>query len=162
MAGLKLNLCCGLRPIVDYLNVDIVDLPPRFPNEFKGIDFLRYDLNERPWPWDDGSISWIVMRDGFEHLKVGTFLEITNEMWRVLVPGGKAAIRVPDARWPDAFTDPTHQIFFTSFSFAYLDPTTLLGQHMRHYTPYKFHVTLIEKPEEHALHFVIRKSDYVP
>lgn len=159
---MKLNLCCGLRPIEGHLNVDKLDLPARHQSVFVGMEFLQYDLNQRPWPWRDESVEHIVIRDGLEHLNIGTFFEITDEMWRVLVPNGPVVIRVPDARYPSAFTDPTHQMFFTPFSFSYLDPQTALGTITGHYTPYKFRVSLKEIPNEHALHFTIRKAEYVP
>ena len=158
---MKLNLCCGLRPIADYLNVDIMNLPARYPAIFQDMDFLQYDLNQRPWPWEDGSVRSVVWRDGLEHLKSGTFIEIMDELWRVLEPNGKAAIRVPNVVSLNAFTDPTHQMFFTARSFEYLDPTTVLGTLIPHYTDYKWRVSVQVLEEETALHFVITKAEHV-
>ncbi len=120
-------------------------------------DFLQYDLNQRPWPWEDESCEAIVMKDCLEHLNGGTFIEVMEEIWRVLKVGGQVAIQVPDATYPTvAFADPTHQMFFTEHSMDYLDPHTNLGYLMFHYTPKKF-VLVKAEAVNNQLHFVLRK-----
>lgn len=107
-AGLrKLNLGCADRPQTDYWNVDIC--PP--------CDQV-VDLAQYPWPWDNSSVEAIIAHDLIEHLpdRVRTM----NELHRVLIPGGRADIIVPDAaRGAGQWQDPTHRTPWTRNSFQY-------------------------------------------
>jgi hypothetical protein len=83
--GLRLNLGCGddLRP--GYLNVDLY--PPYDE---------RVDLASFPWPWSDGSAEEVIMLDFLEHFPYRDTGKILGEAWRVLTPGGRLDVQVPD------------------------------------------------------------------
>ncbi|MBV8072885.1 MAG: methyltransferase domain-containing protein, partial [Acidobacteriaceae bacterium] len=89
---MKLNLGCGpdLRP--GYLNVDF-NAPKGMP---PGVGFQETDLSVLPWPWEDESAEEILMLDFLEHFPYAMTQRILQEVWRVLVPGGKVVIQVPD------------------------------------------------------------------
>jgi len=152
-----LNLCCGFKPLEDFLNVDIMDCAHILPNLFKGKDFVQWDLNKRPWPWPDDSCDVIVMRDGLEHLSGGTWLDVMNELWRLMQPLGQLVLQVPDAAKHTAFRDPTHQMFFTRGSFDYLDPSTELGKGYFHYTPFKWKIEREDITPDGRINIVLKK-----
>lgn len=131
---LVLNLGCGKRPKLFALNVDKVDVARHY-----GLSgqFVQHDLNNIPWPFEKADM--IIMEDVLEHLKADS-LDIFNELWRVMKPGGILRIRCPDASQPGVFKDMTHVKFFTYESFWHLDPDHLFGQEFDHYTPYKWKV----------------------
>jgi len=158
MAGV--NLCCGIRPIPGFLNVDKVNCPEFAPDRFVGIAFEQIDLNIRPWPFDDAMFDAVVMRDGLEHLdgQGGAFVYIMEEIWRILTSKGEAVIQVPNAATPNAFTDPTHQMWFTEHSFDYFDPETIIGALLPHYSRCKFKLAKMRFTDGGAtLQFTLRK-----
>jgi predicted SAM-dependent methyltransferase len=104
----KLNLGACDRKIVEYLSVDIV----------APADIVT-DLS-KPWPWADSSIQAVKAFDIIEHIE--DKIHFMNELHRVLIPGGKAEIEVPNAtHGAGAFQDPTHCSFWTMNSFQYFE-----------------------------------------
>ncbi len=158
---MRLNLCCGVRLLDGFLNVDKVDIGRYFPDAVKNKDFMVCDLNIKPWPWLNETAEVIVMRDGLEHLASGTFIENMNEVWRILTPNGEFACQVPDATTPQAFVDPTHTTFFTHLSMDYFDPDKLLCQMLPHYSSCRFHIVKAEPTKDMGLHFILRKIPHV-
>ena len=85
----KLNCGCGRTPKQGWVNIDS-----------RGNADLQLDLREKlPIPAD--SVSFIYSEHFFEHLEypreTGVFL---GESLRVLVPGGRFRVGVPDTEWP--------------------------------------------------------------
>jgi predicted SAM-dependent methyltransferase len=109
-----LNLGCGSLYLPEAVNVDIAPGPT--------VDVV-HDL-DTPWPWPAASVSEIVAKDVFEHVK-DPILFMT-ESHRVLELGGVLRIRTPYYRSPDAFTDPTHRRFPTEYTFDYWVAGTVL------------------------------------
>lgn len=105
---MKLNLGACDRTIAGFLSVDIV--PP--------ADILA-DLAQ-PWPWDDSSVDEIKAYDVIEH--IADRIHFMNEAWRVLGPGGKIEIEVPNASMGAGFCqDPTHKSAWCMNSFQYFE-----------------------------------------
>jgi len=125
---MKLYLGAGTKRLPGYVHVDIVG--------GDGIDVV-HDLNQRPWPWEDGSASMIVAEDVVEHLTIN-LLEFCNEAWRVLEPDGELYVRTPHHKGDSSYIDPTHRWHLNEQSFQYLDPETYWGQTYSHYTPHKW------------------------
>jgi SAM-dependent methyltransferase len=96
---LKLNLGSGRSKMDGYLSVDSIP--------FDGLDVVA-DLN-KPWPWGDNTVSDIHMSHVLEHFTGDERVHIFNEMYRVLVPGGKALIITPHWGSNRAFGDFTHK-----------------------------------------------------
>lgn len=82
---MKLNLGCGKDQRVGYVNVDFV----------QPCDQL-VDLSSVPWPWADGATEEILMLDFLEHFPYRATEKILQECWRILQPGGKLVVQVPD------------------------------------------------------------------
>lgn len=105
---IRLNLGCGTRWEVGWVNLDLVRLP--------GVDVV-HDLDVLPWPFKDGVASEVKGEDVFEH--VADPLGFMAECWRVLVPGGSLRLRTSYWRAENAYTDPTHRRFCTDKTFDF-------------------------------------------
>lgn len=87
----KLNLGCGLdkrrEQDVKWINVDV---NPRVHPD------LLWDLEVTPWPFEDGSVEEVLMKDVLEHVSFHRVETVLREVHRVLVPGGKLRLQLPD------------------------------------------------------------------
>lgn len=95
---LKLDLGCGKRPQDGYEGVDILDFGQ--PH--------KVDLR-KPWPWADNSVHDAVCSHFVEHLDSEERIHFVNELWRVLVPGGKCLVVTPHWNSARAYGDLTHK-----------------------------------------------------
>ena len=103
---MKLNLGCGRDKKEDYINID--SNPKVKPDRIMEIP---------PLDFEDNSIEEIRAHHFLEHIK--DIVELMNECWRVLKPGGIMDIVVPYALSHAAFQDPYHVRFFVPESFFY-------------------------------------------
>lgn len=96
---IKLNLGSGKNPQMGYINVDKYGEPD-----------LRHDLESFPWPWQDSSVSEVVLNHTLEHLGQAThaFLKIIQELYRICRDQALIHIAVPHPRHDDFISDPTH------------------------------------------------------
>ncbi len=87
MNEIRLNLGCGDKKMIGYLNVDVCGEPD-----------LRCDLSQFPWPWADNSVDEVFSSHFLEHVQdyEGTILE----MHRILKPNGVIHFLVPHFRNP--------------------------------------------------------------
>ena len=152
--GVILNLGCGRQPLVgqsprqQVINQDLV-------KHLSAVD-IAFDLNVRPWPWEDGSADVVIMADLLEHLD--DVVKTIEEVWRILRSDGQLRLRVPHYLSPDAFADPTHRHFFAEITFDYFDPSTPRGRDYSFYTHAQFRVRR-RKVEGSNLIFVLEKID---
>jgi predicted SAM-dependent methyltransferase len=87
MAGLKINLGSGSRPLEGFVNVDaLADAP--------GVDVVA-DITER-LPFDDASAEVVYASHILEHFPHGDTPRLLAEWRRVLRDGGLLLIGVPD------------------------------------------------------------------
>jgi len=87
---LKLNCGCGSNRKAGWINIDLTE---------KNAD-LRLDLRTR-FPFPDLSASFIYSEHFFEHLEFPTETDMfLRESLRVLIPGGRFRVGVPDTEWP--------------------------------------------------------------
>jgi predicted SAM-dependent methyltransferase len=86
---LRLNIGCGDFPMrmPGWINVD--------EEPYSDVDLV---LRVPPLPWEDASISEIYAGHFLEHLDRAEAADFLDECWRVLVPGGRLGIMVPDTR----------------------------------------------------------------
>ena len=99
MNGLKLNLGCGENKLQGYINVDKFGEPD-----------MKHDLECFPWPWEENSVSEILLIHVLEHLGKDTevYFGIFKEMYRICKHGAKIKIIVPHFRHNFFYDDPTH------------------------------------------------------
>ena len=151
----RLYLGAGQKRLAGYLHVDYV------PGT--GID-VAHNLDQRPWPWKDSSVSQIVAEDLVEHLSIN-LIEFCNEAWRVLRPGGELFIRTPHYQGECSWIDPTHRWHLHDQSFQYVDPETHWGETYPHYTHFKWEILSlgVRGPQHiHALLTPRKTATYAP
>ena len=95
---LRLDFGCGKNPREGFEGVDVRDFGQRH----------TVDLTKR-WPWKDGSVAEGHCSHFVEHLTSEERIHFTNELYRVLVPGGKCQIITPHWASARAYGDMTHQ-----------------------------------------------------
>ena len=101
MTKVKLNLGCGKDYIDDWINVDFYD---------DSKCDVTHDLEKFPWPWEDNSVSEILIKHTLEHLGADwkVYIKILQEMYRVCKDDAEIIVAVPSP-WHWNFTaDPTH------------------------------------------------------
>jgi SAM-dependent methyltransferase len=115
------------------LGVEVYPDPARLAEE-RGVEVARVDLETEPLPWPDGSIDVVVCNQVLEHLK-NIWLPM-SEMHRVLRPGGRAILSVPNLA-------SLHNRLLLAFG---RQPTSirLVGPHVRGYTLREF-TSLLER-----------------
>ena len=112
-ALLKLDLGCGKNKREGFHGVD--------SRAFDKVDTVA-DLTKR-WPWGDASVEEVHCSHMIEHLSASERIHFVNELYRVLIVGGKATIIVPHWASNRAYGDLTHQWPPVSeMWFYYLDP----------------------------------------
>lgn len=95
----RLDLGCGKNKKAGFVGVD------REP--FEGVDRV-IDLT-CAWPWLSGSVAEVHCSHFIEHLDAEERAHFVNELYRVLVPGGRATIIAPSWTSGRALGDPTHK-----------------------------------------------------
>lgn len=107
---LKLDFGCGPHPREGFEGVDALD----FGQPHK-VDLAQYfQLKDGTsgfvaWPWADNSVEEAHASHFIEHLTAPQRIHFVNELYRVLVPGGKCQIIVPHWASCRAYGDLTHQ-----------------------------------------------------
>jgi SAM-dependent methyltransferase len=107
----KVNLGCGRRSRVGWVNVDRVPLP--------GVDIVAEldDPEKVTFQWPDNTVDEFALSHVLEHLRYP--LPLMAEAWRVAKPGAHMTVACPYGSSDDAWEDPTHvrAIFLNSFGF---------------------------------------------
>lgn len=107
---IKLNLGCGYRKLPDYVNIDIRrEVQPD----------VIHDIENQGLPYPDSSVDEVRAYDFLEHIHPDAVLDLMNEIWRVLKPGGILAHFTPSTDGRGAFQDPTHRSFWNINSWFY-------------------------------------------
>jgi len=105
---MKLNLGCGIRKLDGYIGIDNI--------KTDAVDIV-HDLNVFPYPFEDNSVTEIIMDNVLEHLD--DVIKVIDELYRLCANGALIKINVPYFKSNSAYTDPTHKHFFTETSFKY-------------------------------------------
>lgn len=83
----RLNLGCGEKILAGFVNIDCRNLP--------GVHVVL-DLEKEDLPYEDGSADEILLEDFLEHLSGARQRPFLVEVYRVLKPGGRVFIKLPD------------------------------------------------------------------
>jgi O-antigen biosynthesis protein len=105
----SLNLGCGYRKQKNFINID--NRPDVEPD-------LVCDVTQG-LPFDDDSIDMVLANDFLEHIPIGKTVEVIEEIYRVLKPGGTFESLTPSTDGRGAFQDPTHLSFWNQNSWLY-------------------------------------------
>ena len=112
-ALIKIDLGCGPNKKEGFVGLDKI--------EFPGVDH-NYDIGKEVWPFADGAVEEAYSSHFVEHLTAVERVHFCNELYRVLIDGGKCTLIVPHWNNLRAYGDPTHQWPPVSeFWFYYLD-----------------------------------------
>ena len=98
---------------------------PGFTGMDKRADFkpdIVHDIEVFPYPLSDESCLTIVAAHIIEHIKPWLFIEVMNELWRVIKPEGQLAIVVPYGYSDRFLQDPTHCNACNHDTWKYFDP----------------------------------------
>jgi len=86
---LYLNVGCGKLRYEGAVNIDVVE------NEYTDVDIVA-DMCKLPY--EDGTVDGIIAHHVVEHLPRSEWTVVMKEFWRVLKPGAKLFVAVPDLR----------------------------------------------------------------
>lgn len=131
-SGIRLDIGCGASKNPGFVGIDMLKLP--------GVDIV-HDLEETPWPLPDECVLVATASHVLEHINPhkGVFIQVMDEIWRVLKPGAQFAFVVPHASSPGYQQDPTHCNMINETTMHYFDPdperTGLGGQLYGFYQP---------------------------
>ncbi len=95
---LKLDLGAGQNCRDGFLGVDL----------YNGCA-VRCDLFKFPWPWKDQTVEEVHCSHFFEHVPGELRFRFMDELYRIMVPDGKATFITPYWSSSRSVQDPTHQ-----------------------------------------------------
>jgi len=98
-APIQLDLGCGRNKQQGFIGLDRTAWP--------GVDIV-HDIEELPWPLEDGSCGVIKASHVMEHIKPWFTIPVMDEAWRVLEDGGVMLISMPYGTGYRYVQDPTH------------------------------------------------------
>ena len=123
----SLDLGCGMSPKNPFNADEVFGIDVRDDLE---ANIKRADLVIEPIPFDDDFFEYVTAHDFLEHVprviyapeRRNAFVELMNEVYRVLKTGGMFMSLTPAYPHPEAFQDPTHVNIITEKTFpAYFD-----------------------------------------
>lgn len=123
----SLDLGCGANPRNPFSADEVFGIDLR--NDL-GPNILSADLAIEKIPFPDAWFEWVTAFDFIEHIprvlyfpkRRNPFVELMNEIYRVLKPGGIFLSLTPAYPHAEAFQDPTHVNIITEMTFpAYFD-----------------------------------------
>lgn len=94
---IRLDVGCGENKNEGCIGMDV------YP--YEGVDVV-HDANVTPWPFDESSISLVIMSHSLEYLDPTKSIEIFDEIWRILKPGGACMVATHYANSFQANRDP--------------------------------------------------------
>jgi SAM-dependent methyltransferase len=132
-----LDLGCGDRPRNPYRCDEVHGVDIRAERALDGSEIRKANLAVEAIPYPDNYFDSVSAYDFLEHVprilpcSGGTrfpFIELMNEIWRVLVNSGRLYASTPAYPHPAAFQDPTHVNILTRGSHTYFTRPDLAGR----------------------------------
>lgn len=134
-----LDLGCGGKPRNPYQRPTLFGVDIAAPPGQSGVEIRAANLSLEPIPFPDAYFASVSAYDFFEHIPrvlpcsqwPGTrfpFIELMNEIWRVLAPDGLLYAMTPAFPHAAAFQDPTHVNILTDLSHQYFTAPAYLGR----------------------------------
>jgi SAM-dependent methyltransferase len=130
MAASHLDLGCGQRPKNPYGLPRVFGVDIRAGLQIDGVERIEAaNLSSQPIPFEDSQFDSVSAYDFLEHVprvRVDAqgqthfpFVQLMNEIWRVLKPGGMLYAVTPAFPHEKAFRDPTHVNIITHKTHRY-------------------------------------------
>lgn len=134
-----LDLGCGKFPRNPYARPILCGIDVRPAPANMDFEHRVANLVVDPIPYAAGEFGSVSAYDFLEHVPrllttpdgrdtCFPFIRLMNEIWRVLVPGGRFYALTPGYPTRDAFTDPTHVNFITERTHEYFCGENPLGR----------------------------------
>jgi SAM-dependent methyltransferase len=117
--GILLDIGCGANKQPGFVGMDRREIP--------GVDIV-HDLETFPYPLEDEACISIVGSHIIEHIKPWLMIDLMDELWRILKPGGRLALAMPYAGSFGYWQDPTHCNGCNEATWDYFDPDKFLYQ----------------------------------
>jgi SAM-dependent methyltransferase len=125
-----LDLGCGRTPRNPFGRDEVHAIDLALPEGVDAARFSAVNLSVAPIPHPQAYFDSVSAYDFLEHVPrvlssadgtatVLPFVRLMNEIWRVLVPGGRFYAVTPAVPSLEAFTDPTHVNYLTAHSHDY-------------------------------------------
>jgi len=112
-SGVRIDFGCGNNCTKGWIGVD--------KRKLKGVDIIQ-DLQETPWLNIPSNCCILgLLSHVYEHIEPKYRLQVMDELWRVMKPGGQLFISAPYATSMGAFQDPTHYPAPNEATFQYFD-----------------------------------------
>lgn len=130
---IKLNIAGGQQRMDGWTNIDIAKVPE--------TDIV-HDLMVMPWPLRDASVEEALVSHYIEHVPMlcaccagrqDPLLAFFDELWRVLVPGGKCTVIAPYYSSVRCWQDPTHRRAISEMTFLYANAEWRRNNKLDHY-----------------------------
>lgn len=117
--GFRLDVGCGGNKQLGFIGMD--------KRQVKGADGkdvvdILHDIEVFPWPIKNEAVLDILCSHIIEHIKPWLMIDLMNEMWRVLKPGGQLVISMPYGVSFGFVQDPTHCNACNEATWQYYDP----------------------------------------
>lgn len=132
---IRLNIAGGQQRIEGYTNIDIAKIPE---------SDIVHDLNVYPWPIKSESVEEALCSHYVEHIpmlcacapsgKQDPLFAFFDELYRIMVMGGKVQIVTPYYANSRAFQDPTHRRFIPEATFLYPNEKWRQDNKLDHYS----------------------------
>jgi predicted SAM-dependent methyltransferase len=130
---LKLNIAGGQQRMDGWTNIDIAKIPE--------TDIV-HDLNVMPWPLKDNSVEEALCSHYVEHIptlcaccsgKQNPFFAFLDELYRIMIPGGKVTVISPYWSSIRCWQDPTHTRGISEYTFLYANAKWRMDNKLNHY-----------------------------
>lgn len=153
-SGINLDVGGGSRPQPGFINIDYRPLPQ--------VDIV-HDIEKTPWPLPDECVLKAVASHVLEHIEPhgGIFINVMDEIWRVLKPKGQFAFVVPYAGSQGFYQDPTHCNPIIETTMYYFDPDpegrNISGALYQFYQPKPWKIQFMSAGREGILEVLLEK-----
>jgi len=118
----KLNLACGQNKIEGYFGIDY--------KQTEGVDAVM-DLEWFPWSIESESAEDIICSHYVEHTP--DLIAFMDEVYRILIPGGKIKVIAPYYTSIRCWQDPTHKRAISEATFLYFNKAWRDTNRLDHY-----------------------------
>lgn len=179
-SGIRLDIGCGKDKMSGFVGIDILDLPEvdivwdiertpwPLPDECVQSAVASHVLEHLTPGFGDKRLQGLVEllvdkkliqkkeADEYMGLPGSGFINVMNELWRVMKPRGRFAFVCPNAESPGMFQDPTHQNFINNNTMRYFSPLDPTGLY-QFYRPKPWEIKMYDYQDNGNIECILEK-----